>query len=343
MKASESLDAQHQKAMNASTTKAQPTTANPRVPSKGDGQLDVKSVQRLQNLKGNGHVVKLLASGAKNVPEGTQAPKKPQFERRNDILRQKIKERFGVVVGPDEDPVEVGNQLMKGVIQAKKDALPKGGSLIGGPWLSYRVVLDTYKTILREIEVAPWRVADAIGTFGIDTYTSIHSPSELENIDQKVESYIQKGYVPPGEILDYREVVPLVIALTERNITGFVLRLDGRLYDTWGGMAAPLPIDNLKVLGHVSKDKTTGRLEGDSYEFRDVVQKSADFKWREPIHSVYKKMKTYLRNQLNIIAIEQHDGRLFYDAQGNLDYDGINDFTIKFYYTDDDIINGPKP
>jgi hypothetical protein len=77
-----------------------------------------------------------------------------------------------------------------------------------------------------------------------------------------------------------------------------------------GGVALPTPLDNTKALGHVVV-RADGSINNDIYDFLPVRQTTnASFKLdasiSENVMVAIKKSKTFVRNQLNGIAILQH-------------------------------------
>ena len=152
----------------------------------------------------------------------------------------------------------------------------------------------------------------------------------------KVDSIIDSGYLASGETLTYRTSKALYQELGVRGITDFEFSLDGSIVDTWGGVAAPelsfTPLDPTKVYGHLSRNTVTGNLNSDTYDFWDLRKGSwtldqpyRAFNTQAPLFENMKvgvsNAKTFVRNQLNHIAVAQHgDGNPYkinfrYDQQ----------------------------
>lgn len=82
-----------------------------------------------------------------------------------------------------------------------------------------------------------------------------------------------------------------------RNANGMTLTIDGRILDVWnifGEFAAPTPLDDLKVHGHVTTNPDNGRIYDGTFEFEPRVMDGA-----------WYNLKVQMRNRLNLTAIQE--------------------------------------
>jgi hypothetical protein len=145
--------------------------------------------------------------------------------------------------------------------------------------------------------------ADFIVTTVNDAFFVPESDLSLED---RVDEIISTGRLKPGEPLNYK----IVNEIWSRNIESFNLTMDRSVVSVMGGVALPTPLDNTKALGHVVV-RADGSINNDIYDFLPVRQTTnASFKLdasiSENVMVAIKKSKTFVRNQLNGIAILQH-------------------------------------
>jgi hypothetical protein len=117
----------------------------------------------------------------------------------------------------------------------------------------------------------------------------------------------------------------------KRNTNDFTLRVDGRVVGAVGGVATPFPLDSTKVLGNITVD-SNGEILPDTYDFFPRHRKLNDYlqgaSTLDNVTTFLHRAKTFSRNQLNEIAIQQH-------GQGS-------SFRISFEYTDNALLYGKK-
>jgi hypothetical protein len=162
----------------------------------------------------------------------------------------------------------------------------------------------------------------------------------------RVDSYIDKGYVEFGEPLRYRESQALSQELKRRGYgdNEFTLHADGNMVGTVFDIANPFNADSLdvfrlddtKVYGNLTTGKD-GKLRDDTYDFWDQ-NKNGKWTLEQPIpkytstENIFKTTfdigKTYLRNQLNYVAEPQHRE--------------MSTFNTSFKYTPEELMNVKK-
>ncbi|KJY95832.1 RHS repeat domain-containing protein [Pseudoalteromonas ruthenica] len=166
-------------------------------------------------------------------------------------------------------------------------------------------ILENLQRIGEDIDYQMFKVGDMIGnaTFATGVPDSIH---DMADVGRRAANMIRTGHAGIGKELLYEESWFLYKFAPK----GFSLNVDGRVIGNWGSIASPFPLDSTKVHGHISFDKN-GRLKSGWYDFQQILQP----------HKTWDA-KTYSRNRLNRIAIEQH---------------GVgNRFMINYKYNDSD-------
>lgn len=138
-------------------------------------------------------------------------------------------------------------------------------------------------------------------------YTGILYGNDKEQAEQKREQLDDRmfrmfvdGHAGKGNKLTYEQA-----KWWWRNAGGKPLVVDGRELTVWrtskdSQIAAPMPLDDLKVHGHVSTNPANGRIYDAGYDFEPKVMampQDAD---------IVDKVRITSRNFLNELAIDEH-------------------------------------
>lgn len=113
---------------------------------------------------------------------------------------------------------------------------------------------------------------------------------EFAGLAEQGTEIIRRGHTGIGNELSYAQAWYLY----KYAPTGFELTVDGRVVGEVLGMATPLPLDSLKVHGHVTLN-AEGQLIQGLYDFEPAIMSNPN-----------NSLQIYIRNQLNQIAIKQH-------------------------------------
>ncbi|XOV79630.1 MAG: tandem-95 repeat protein [Aestuariibacter sp.] len=167
-------------------------------------------------------------------------------------------------------------------------------------------LLGTLTNLADDIDNLAFQVGDFVATSMAGTGVP-DSPEELAEVGNQAAEMIRVGHSGKGNILSY-EAAWFLYKFAPHNFKDIIV--DGREIPDMLGMAAPWPLDNTKVHGHISLD-SNGRLKSGMYDFYPI-QMQASF-WN---------LQRVIRNKLNRVAIEQH---------------GVGKpFNIKYSYDDKD-------
>ena len=150
--------------------------------------------------------------------------------------------------------------------------------------------LDGLQRIGEDIDHYLFKAGDALGNatpLATGVPDTIH---QLADVGRRAANMIRTGHAGIGKELLYEESWFLYKFAPK----AFSLNVDGRVIGSLGGIASPIPLDSTKVHGHISYDKN-GHLKSGWYDFQQILQP----------HKAWD-IKTYSRNRLNRIAIEQH-------------------------------------
>ena len=116
--------------------------------------------------------------------------------------------------------------------------------------------------------------------------------NEREKLENQMLNMFVNGNAGKGNKLTYEQA-----KWWWRNAGGKPLVVDGRELSVWdvgAEIAAPFPLDDLKVHGHV-QTSPAGRIYDGKYDFAPEVMKNPDY-----------ELRVYFRNWFNKQAIEEH-------------------------------------
>jgi hypothetical protein len=121
---------------------------------------------------------------------------------------------------------------------------------------------------------------------------------------ERMQVMLARGHAGKGHRLSYVEA-----QWWWRSANGKSLIVDGRMLSVWnvgGEFASPFPLDDLKVHGHVTTNKSNGRIFDGMYDFD-----------RKP--NPDNQIKMAVRNMLNEIAIWEHGKGVPYEIEYRYD------------------------
>jgi hypothetical protein len=127
-----------------------------------------------------------------------------------------------------------------------------------------------------------------------------HSGRNKRAFENRMSEMLNDGHAGKGHGLTYQES-----KWWWRNANGKTLTVDGRELSVWdigGEFAAPLPLNDLKVHGHVTTNPNSGRIYDGIYDFN--MMPNPNGQW-----------KIYIRNVLNVKAIKQHGAGTPFEIQ----------------------------
>jgi hypothetical protein len=123
------------------------------------------------------------------------------------------------------------------------------------------------------------------------SYVNERIAKEQASFDAYMQGMLTAGHAGKGHHLTYRESTWLW-----RNGGGAPIVVDGRVITVWnvtGEFAAPFPLDDLKVHGHVTTNRVNNRIFDGRYDFNVIPNPD----WQ---------LKMGIRNVLNRMAISEH-------------------------------------
>ena len=129
-----------------------------------------------------------------------------------------------------------------------------------------------------------------------------HAGRIERRFEKRMQEMLKTGNAGAGHELTYKEAI-----WWWRNANGATLTVDGRelsVINIGGEFAAPFPLDDLKVHGHVTTNPANGRIYDGMYDFEPRVMPNPN-----------NQMKITIRNMLNEAAIKQHGAGTPFEIQ----------------------------
>ena len=120
-----------------------------------------------------------------------------------------------------------------------------------------------------------------------------HAGRNARRFEKRMQEMLKTGNAGAGHELKYRKAI-----WWWRHANGKTLTVDGRelsVINIGGEFAAPFPLDDLKVHGHVTTNPANGRIYDGDYDFEPRVMLNSD-----------NELRITIRNILNEAAIKQH-------------------------------------